>query len=377
MGLNLELPDAKLPREETRDKLGFYNQAQEDSIRLRQEMLNDPYYKNRLDTSGVPLNFPLPPNDLSQASKRNPSPYHAGGSTISAEEKIQERLAAFTKMMNAPEGTRTADETSFTSGRVRTGDVERLESMMQVMNEKSGDDPEIKELNGMLEKILDVQHPERVKARTKEKWEASSVQKYSVSTSGGKSDVSFLGTRKDTGRQKENAFFGESFAAANTEAANTMAATVHGTQTITSGSTVKLRLLTDVYLNDVLIPKGTFLTGIASIEAERVLLHIPSLRYKNNFLPVSLKAYDMDGLQGIYVQGSVSRDVVKSSADQSLQSIDLISLDPSLKTQAANAGLQTAKGLLSKKVKQIKVRLKTGYLVFLKDSSKKENSFIH
>ena len=41
--------------------------------------------------------------------------------------------------------------------------------MMEVMNEKDGDDPEMKQLGNMLDKILDIQHPERVKNRIKEK----------------------------------------------------------------------------------------------------------------------------------------------------------------------------------------------------------------
>jgi len=49
-GLNLQLPDPNLADESKQDKLSFYNKAQEDSLKLRQEMLNDPYYKNGLDT---------------------------------------------------------------------------------------------------------------------------------------------------------------------------------------------------------------------------------------------------------------------------------------------------------------------------------------
>ena len=50
-------------------------------------------------------------------------------------------------------------------------DVDKLENMMQTLNKSNGDDPEIKQLDGTLEKILDIQHPERVKDRIKEKSE--------------------------------------------------------------------------------------------------------------------------------------------------------------------------------------------------------------
>jgi hypothetical protein len=42
-------------------------------------------------------------------------------------------------------------------------------------------------------------------------------------------------------------------------------------------------------------------------------------------------------------------------------------MDPSLKAQAAAAGINTVKTMLSKKAKQVKVMVKAGYKVFLKD----------
>lgn len=137
---------------------------------------------------------------------------------------------------------------------------------------------------------------------------------------------------------------------------NAIAATIHQTQTLTAGSTVKLRLRNDIYLNGILIPKGNFVFGLASVEHERLLIDVPCIRYKNHLLPVSLKVYDMDDLVGIYVPGSISKDAVKSSADQSLQSIKMMVLDPSLKAQAASAGVQTVKGLLSKRSNRLRLR---------------------
>ncbi|MEI9808557.1 MAG: hypothetical protein WDO16_12190 [Bacteroidota bacterium] len=63
----------------------------------------------------------------------------------------------------------------------------------------------------------------------------------------------------------------------------------------------------------------------------------------------------------------------KQSADQTIQSLELASLDPSLKVQAANAGIQTAKSLLTKRTKLVKVTVKAGYQVLLKDDNKEQN----
>ncbi len=75
----------------------------------------------------------------------------------------------------------------------------------------------------------------------------------------------------------------------------------------------------------------------------------------------------MDGLPGIYIPGAITRDVAKQSADNGLQLMELTSIDPSVKAQVAAAGISTVKTMLSRKVKQVKVMVKAGYKVLLKD----------
>lgn len=383
MGLNLQLPEPKLDDENGKDKLSFYNKAQEDSIKLRQEMQNDPYYKNGLDTMKIPGNILPGAIEPSFGSKLNQSPYYPSGTVNPSEARIYERLDALNKAIQNPADTKSSQ--SFAND-VRqenkygefASDVDRLENMMQVMSEKDTDDPEMKQLGSMLDKILDIQHPERVKDRIKERSLQKKTQVFAVSNVSDKSSVTYLGSnRKEqndaTVAPKRNGFFGTSNDMMKTEEANAINAVIHETQTVTAGSTVKLRLLTDIYVNGNLISKGSFVFGTASLENERLLINIPGIRYGNNLLPVSLTVYDMDGLAGVYIPGSISRDVAKQSADQSLQGIELMSLDPSLKAQAATAGIQAAKGLLLKKIKLVKVTVKAGYRVLLKDANKQEN----
>jgi conjugative transposon TraM protein len=128
-------------------------------------------------------------------------------------------------------------------------------------------------------------------------------------------------------------------------------------------------LLNDIYINGSIIPKGNFVFGIASLNGERLEAGINSIRYNNSLYPVKLEVYDMDGLAGIYIPGAITRDVAKQSVDNNLQLMELSTMDPSLKAQAAAAGIGAAKSLLSKKVKQIKVVVKAGYRVLLKDKN--------
>ena len=84
-------------------------------------------------------------------------------------------------------------------------DIGRLENMIQVMNEKGGDDPEMKELNGTLDKILDIQHPERVKSRVKESVPKGKTEVLSVGITNRKKQDSYFGSnRKDTSGKKNS-----------------------------------------------------------------------------------------------------------------------------------------------------------------------------
>jgi len=44
-------------------------------------------------------------------------------------------------------------------------------------------------------------------------------------------------------------------------------------------------------------------------------------------------------------------------------------MNQSLKAQATNAGIQAAKGLFSKKIKLVRVTVKAGYKILLKDDN--------
>jgi len=252
--------------------------------------------------------------------------------------------------------------------------------MMQVMNDKPEKDPEMEQLGGVLDKILDIQHPDRIKDKTKEKSIKNKQKVFSVEGSNNNDNISLMQSGRkgiDTIIKRKSAR--NSFYDLNNNLVSELLedraieAVVHETQTVVLGSTVKLRLSGDIYINGILIPKGNFIYGTGSLENERLTISIASVRYGNNLLPVALQVYDMDGLTGIHIPGSISRDVSKQSTAESLQNIELTAFDPSIAVQAANTGIQAAKSLLTKKVKQVKVTLKAGYIVLLKDNNKNNN----
>jgi len=62
-GLNLQLPNANLKDDKLADKMSFYDQADKDSIKLAEQMRNDPYYRHQDSMQNVYL------TQLEQATK--------------------------------------------------------------------------------------------------------------------------------------------------------------------------------------------------------------------------------------------------------------------------------------------------------------------
>ena len=353
-GLNLQLPDAKLKDDKNLDKLSFYNQADRDSAKREEALRNDPNFRVQPDTAMNVLQM------IPQTS--------VVGNVDANEKKIYSKINGLNKQISQSNKSSTEDspEISNTINKDFSGQVDKLQNMMKVMTEKNGSDSETIQLNGMMDKILDIQHPERVKEKIKEKSITNKTQVFAVESSVPDNNISLMQSQK---LRDHNSFYDDNSTASDSSD-NAIEAVVHETQTIVTGSTVKLRLTTNIYINGILIPKSNFIYGTASLENERLAIIISSVRYQNNLLLVALEVYDMDGLPGIYIPGSISRDVAKESAEKSLQGIDVTTLDPSVAAQVTGAGITAAKNLLSKKAKLVKVTLKAGYKILLKDNNK-------
>jgi conjugative transposon TraM protein len=313
------------------------------------------------------------------------SPYGSGISQDSNEVKVYRKLAELDEAMNkvADPSIELADDTPKNLNeniQVNTSDIDRLEKMMHSMSKSEGEDPELKQLNGMLEKILDIQHPDRVQEKIRQTSETQKGQVFAVSATGKETPIILLDNTSDNriginsssiNQPQQNGFYSLDESGLTEDSQNAIQAVIHETQTLVAGSTVKLRLVNDVYINGILIPKDNFLFGEAKLNRERLDIEIGSIRYQNSLFPVQLSVYDMDGMNGIYIPGAISRDVAKQSADRSIQGIGLTTMDPSLGAQAASAGIEAARDLISKKVKLVKVTIKAGYQVLLRDEKQK------
>lgn len=393
-GFNMQLPGANLKDDEPLDKLSYYEKAASDSAKLLELMKNDPYYRqsHESDTSflsGYEASLIDAKYNPYRKSQLNTSTYNNSSYGDPNEAKVYEKLAELNTALNTATTKETKAEAfkkdypnSLTSN-LDKRDVDRLEQMMQTMNQNNGDDPEMQQLNAMMEKIQEIQHPELVKEKIKKTSETKKGQIFAVAASNQTNPVTFLdnGVNKksanDTSRKNsnmQNGFYSIDVVAQMEEIPNAIEAVIHESQTIVNGSTVKLRLVNDVFINGVLIPKGNFVFGAAVLHGERLGITINSIRYKNSLFPVELLVFDMDGMDGIYVPGAIARDVAKQSSDRAIQDIGITSLNPSFEAQAASAGIEAAKTLISKKVKLIKVIVKAGYHVLLRDEKQKQTN---
>jgi hypothetical protein len=91
-------------------------------------------------------------------------------------------------------------------------------------------------------------------------------------------------------------------------------------------------------------------------------------------LPVSLHLFDFDGLEGIYIPGAISRDAAKQSGDRAIQGMGISTFNPGIGAQAAGVGIETARNILSRKIRMTKVTVKSGYHVWLLDEKSSKES---
>lgn len=393
-GLNLQLPGAHLKDDKPLDKLSYYEKAASDSLKLQQLMENDPYYRRHentdtsvlagMDTSLIGIKY-----GNNMITRRSSTISHSTTYNDPNEKKVYQKLAQLDDALNKASSPGLSAEVNIRTGEpmhntsVNSSVIDRLEQIMQGMNQKGGDDQEMQQLNGMLEKILDIQHPDRVREKIKQTSEVKKGQVFAVAVNNDGNSISLLDNRgtKNNGTNtrfnspiQSNSFYSLDDETSLNESQNSIPAVIHETQILVNGSTVKLRLMNDIFISGVLIPKDNFVFGTADLNRERLGIKINSIRYRSSLFPVELSVYDMDGMDGIYIPGAITRDVAKQSADRAAQTIDITTLNPSIGAQAANAGIEAAKTLFSRKVKLVNVTVKAGYQVLLRDEKQKQDN---
>jgi hypothetical protein len=312
-GFNSELPAPRPDKEkDQKNKLDLYNKADQDSLKRKEYLRQDPYRTKASDSSNrVPdsVDSQLSPDDMAANPNLLPHQDPKAAELLRQIDRLRESIGS-----GRPTGNNTNDQMHGISRRQQSYDDE---------------DPQLQKLNTMLDKIIRIQHPREDKA-----------------------------TEEDRSTE-------DSPAAKDTGTTNAIPATISEDQTLTGGATIALRLTDSASIGAVSLPKDQQVYGVVSVSNDRMLIIIHSIRQEHSIYPTSLEVYDMDGLPGIHIPGTLDREVAKQSADQGINTVNLSTFDPSLGAQAANAGIQTARTLLSRKVKLIRISIRAGYQVLL------------
>jgi len=341
LGLNLQLPEAHFKSKKERGKLDLYDAVNQDSAKWREEIKNDPYRMGEtgpLDTLSFSHSQVLSgilDKESSMFSAKDPDGYHPAvgrSASVSRENEITDKLNRLRAIVETkPVSPIEVPEHS------KTFPVHpSIPNSSNFFKDGKGNalpDPELSELNRMLDKVLAIQHPQTGRDSTHQ----------SV-------DSKPLGYRIE-----------------NSTGENAILAIVPEKQALVSGSTIRLQLMEPVTIAGRQLPADEWIYGTVILSNERLRIQVRSIRAGKNILPVNLEIYDLDGMEGIYVPGSINRDVSKQSLDQSLSGLALETLDPSIGAQAATAGIQAAKALISRKVRLIQVTIPNDYQVLLKN----------
>lgn len=151
---------------------------------------------------------------------------------------------------------------------------------------------------------------------------------------------------------------------------NTIAAVIAGNQSVTNGQSVKLRTTEPMWIGNRLIPRQTTLTGLARLQDERLEIEITSVETGGSIYEVELKVYDSDGQEGINIPNSMESDALHEiGANMGSTMGSSINISTNTGAQiASDVGRGLINGVsqyLTKKMRTVKVHLKSGYRVML------------
>jgi len=302
-GINTRLPGAQLKSGPPVTKMTAYDQAQKDSTAA----------KNKSSASAFAA--------LGWGNPKPPAGTVTGNNAEASEAQITRKLAEITRQVNTPEPAPkyTAQPPA------ANPDIDRLEKLLKQKQQATAPDPEMAQLNSMLEKIQQIQNPGLVREKQK----------------AGKPE-------------NPDSIF------------KAIPAIIDGNQKVMNGGVVKLRLSDTLRIHNAAIPKGQLVFGSCSVTNQRLLLEIKNIRMGTSIVPVNLTVFSLDGMPGLAAPEAELGEAAGNGTAGALDNMQFLGMDQTLGTQAATAGIAAAKGLIGKKARKIRVKLKGNTPVLLR-----------
>ena len=185
----------------------------------------------------------------------------------------------------------------------------------------------------------------------------------------GEVEASTLDTRADFTVERNLGFLTAAGGVAHADTP-TVRACVASTQVIRAGSTVQLRLLEAVRIDDTVIPRNTPLYGLATISGMRLQVTVSSVEYGGRIFAVEAVAYDLDGQPGLNVPNSRERTALKEALASVGQtagtSVNVTrSAGQQVLSELARGGLQASSQYVAGKLREVKITLKANHQLLL------------
>ena len=141
------------------------------------------------------------------------------------------------------------------------------------------------------------------------------------------------------------------------------------------GSRVRLRLLDDVEIGEMIVKKGAYLYATMSgFSSQRVKGTVKSVLVDDEIVKINLSLYDTDGLEGLYVPSSQFRETTKDVASGAVTgNVDMNTTNAGSSfsqwgMQTMQNAYQKTSNAIGKAIKKNKVKLKYGTFVYLINS---------
>lgn len=138
------------------------------------------------------------------------------------------------------------------------------------------------------------------------------------------------------------------------------------------GSRVRLRLLDDVEIGEMIVKKGAYLYATMSgFSSQRVKGTVKSVLVDDEIVKINLSLYDTDGMEGLYVPSSQFRETTKDVASGAVTgNVDMNTTNTGSSfsqwgMQTMQNAYQKTSNAIGKAIKKNKVKLKYGTFVYL------------